>query len=164
MAETLFDKLPDALRQVATRRLFVMRLTVRKPQIVGATPGAYRRIGVIPGGVFEGELLSGEVLDGGSDWQDVRSDGSVTLDARIVLKTVDGALIGVPYRGIRRGPPEIMERLEKGEDVDPADYYFRVALSFETAAPKYAWLNNIAAIGIGHRLADGPVYSVFEIL
>lgn len=41
----------------------MMRLDVRKLQIVGATPGAYRRIGVVPGDSFEGERLSGEVLD-----------------------------------------------------------------------------------------------------
>ena len=68
-----------------------MRLDVRKLQIAGATPGAYRRIGVVPGGSFEEERLSGEVLDGGSDWQTVRSDGATTLNVRVVLKTKDEA-------------------------------------------------------------------------
>jgi Protein of unknown function (DUF3237) len=35
---------------------------------------------------------------------------------------------------------------------------------FETAAPAYAWLNDIVAVGTGHREASGPVYSVFELL
>jgi hypothetical protein len=34
----------------------------------------------------------------------------------------------------------------------------------ESAAPKYDWLNRIVAVGIGQRRADGPVYSVFEVL
>jgi hypothetical protein len=42
-----------------------MRLDVRPLQIIGATPSAYRRVGVVPNGVFEGEHLSAEVLDGG---------------------------------------------------------------------------------------------------
>jgi Protein of unknown function (DUF3237) len=55
-------------------------------------------------------------------------------------------------------------RLEKGETVDPGDYYFRVAPLFETSATHYAWLNNVVAIGIGHRRADGRVvYSIFEV-
>ena len=141
-----------------------MRLNVRSLQLIGATPGAYRRVGVVPSGLFEGERLSGEVLDGGSDWQNVRSDGSTTLDVRLVLQTKDNALIGMTYRGIRQGPPDVIGRLEKGEVVDPASYYFRTAPLFETAAPQYAWLNNVVAIGIGHRFADGPVYSVFEVL
>jgi Protein of unknown function (DUF3237) len=35
---------------------------------------------------------------------------------------------------------------------------------FETSSAKYDWINRILAIGVGHRLPDGPVYSVFEIL
>ena len=163
MATSLRDGLPDTLREVRTTPLFVVRLDVRL-QVVGATPGAYRRVGVVPSGTFEGERLSGRVLDGGADWQNVRSDGSTALDVRLVLKTFDDALIGMTYRGIRHGAPDVIARVEKGEAVDPADYYFRIAPFFETAAPRYAWLNNVVAIGIGHRLADGPVYSVFEVL
>src|SRR5580693_7965527 len=149
MSPSLIDNLPEALKTLRTRPLFVMRLDVRKLQIVGATPGGFRRVGVVPGGSFEGERLSGEVLDGGSDWQTVRSDGSTTLNVRLVLKTNDDALIEMTYQGIRHGPPNIIERIEKGEVVDPASYYFRVAPLFETAAPKYDWINRVFAIGIG---------------
>jgi hypothetical protein len=81
-----------------------------------------------------------------------------------VLKTDDDALIGMTYRGRRQGSPEVIARVEKGEAVDPADYYFRIAPFFETAAAPYAWVNNVVAIGIGDRRADGPVYSIFEVL
>ena len=105
MAPNLDDHLPEVLRTLRTQPLFVMRLKVRKLQIVGATPDGYRRIGVVPGGSFEGERLSGEVLDGGNDWQTVRPDGATTLNVRLVLKTKDEALIGMTYRAIRYGPP-----------------------------------------------------------
>jgi hypothetical protein len=164
MSSLRLDGLPEVLRRVDTRPLFVMRLEVRPLQILGATPGAFRRIGVVPGGVFEGERLSGEVLEGASDWQNVRGDGSTTLDVRLVLRTTDSALIGMTYRGVRQGPADIIARLERGEVVDPTSYYFRIAPLFETAAPGYSWLNNIVAVGIGHRFTDGPVYSVFEVL
>jgi hypothetical protein len=42
------------------------------------------------------------VLEGGADWQIVRGDGSIALDVRLVLETIDNALIGMTYRGIRR--------------------------------------------------------------
>jgi hypothetical protein len=164
MSANLYDNLPEILKTVRSRPLFVMRLDVRKLQIVGATPGAYRRIGVVPGGSFAGERLSGEVLDGGSDWQTVRNDGATTLDVRLVLRTEDGALIGMNYRGIRHGPPDVVANIEKGAVVDPASYYFRINALFETASPKYDWINRVVAVGIGDRQADGPVYSVFEVL
>ena len=133
-------------------------------QIIGATLGYVRRVGVVFGGAFEGERLSGEVLDGGNDWQTVRSDSAVTLDVRLVLKTDDEAMIGMTYRGIRSGSPDILARIDRGETVDPATYYFRIASFFETAAPKYDWLNRLIAVGIGHRTAEGPIYSLFQLL
>jgi hypothetical protein len=164
MSRGLIDTLPEPLKTLRTQPLFVMRLDVRKLQIVGATPGPYRRVGVVPGGSFEGERLSGEVLEGGNDWQTVRSDGATTLDGRLVLETKDEALIAMTYRGIRHGPPDVVARIEKGEAVDPASYYFRINPIFETANASYGWLNRVLAIGIGHRRADGPIYSIFEIL
>src|SRR5271166_556892 len=146
---SLTDGLPDALRTVRTRPLFVMHLNVRKLQIVGATPGAHRRIGVVFGGTFEGERLSGEVLDGGNDWQTVRGDGAIALNVRLVLKTRNGALIGMAYQGIRHGPPDVLARIENGEVVDPASYYFRIAAMFETAAADYDWINRVLAVGTG---------------
>jgi len=164
MPANLNDNLPEVLTSVRTRSLFLMRLDVRPLLIVGSTPGGYRRVGIVPGGSFEGERLSGTVLDGGSDWQTVRTDGATTLDVRLVLKTTDDALIGMTYRGIRHGPPDIVARIEKGEVVDPASYYFRINPMFETGSAEYDWLNRVVAIGLGHRRADGPIYSVFEVL
>lgn len=161
---SLNDDLPEALKVVRTRPLFVMRLNVRKLQVVAGAPGGFRRVGVVFGGSFVGERLAGDVLDGGNDWQVLRDDGALALDVRLVLQTMDGATIGMVYRGLRHGPPETLERIEKGETVDPSSYYFRITPYFETAAPQHGWLNRIVSIGIGHRQADGPVYSIFEVL
>jgi hypothetical protein len=108
--------------------------------------------------------VSGKVLDGGSDWQTVRSDESIVLDVRLILRTDDDTNITMSYRGIRNGATEVIRRVEKGEEVDPASYYFRINPMFEAPAGKYAWLNQVIAIGVGHRFGYGPVYSVFEIL
>jgi hypothetical protein len=160
---TEFTELPDALRSVRTRPLFVMRLEVAGVQRFGQTPGGTRRVIPVPGGSFKGERLSGVVLEGGSDWQQVRDD-AVTLDVRLTLKTDDGAMLGMSYRGIRHGSPQLLAKLDRGEQVSPEEYYFRTAPVFETAAPQYEWLNRIVAIGIGDRRADGPIYSIFEVL
>jgi uncharacterized protein DUF3237 len=164
MAGSLPGDLPQSLACVNTRPLFVMRLKVRALETIGPAAGPVRRVGVVFGGIFAGERLSGEVSDGGSDWQTVRGDGAVALDVRLVLKTDDQALIGMTYRGIRHGPPDILARIDRGEAVDPATYYFRIAAFFETPAPKYDWLNGVLAIGIGHRTSQGPIYNLFELL
>lgn len=164
MNSPLTDSLPAALREARTRHLLTLRLAVRGPMPVIAMPGAGRRIGVVTGGEFDGERLAGTVMDGGSDWQTLKADGTVALDVRIVLKTIDGALVAMTYRGIRHGSADVIARIDRGEVVDPSEAYFRTAVFFETAEPKYDWLNHLVALGIGHRRADGPVYSVFELL
>ena len=163
MPNRLIEDLPETLRTVQTRPLLVMRLDVKKLQIVGETPNGFRRVGVVPGGLFEGERLTGEVLDGGSDWQAVAHDGATLLDVRLVLRTDDGFLIGMKYKGVRYGPPDVLRRIDNGEVVDPASYYFRIVATFETAGPAYLWLNHLVAVGIGHRRSDGPIYSLFEV-
>src|SRR5580658_3478557 len=163
MSTWLSQNLPEALKSVRTRPLFLLREAVPPLLVVGQTPNAFRRIGVIQGGSFEGERLSGEVVTG-NDWQDVRKDSSIKLDVRLVLKTTDGALIVMTYQCLRAGAPDVMERLDKGEPVDPGSYYFRMTPIFETAAPQYDWINRIIAVGIGHRPPDGPLYSIFEVL
>jgi hypothetical protein len=163
MATSLSQSVPDALKTVRTKPLFVLREQVPPLLVVGQTPNAFRRIGVIQGGSFEGHRLSGEVVSG-NDWQAVRNDSCIKLDVRLVLKTTDGALIVMTYQCLRSGSPEIMKKLDHGEAVDPTSYYFRMNPMFETSAAKYDWMNRIIAIGTGHRLADGPLYSVFEIL
>ncbi len=58
----------------------------------------------------------------------------------------------------------IMDRLNSGKEVDPSEYYFRITPRFETGDERYRWLNELVAVGSGHRLAGGPVYEVFQVL
>jgi Protein of unknown function (DUF3237) len=164
MSKSSQQPAPEALSTVRTRLLFQLHEQVPPLYVVGQTPNAYRRIGVITGGSFKGERLSGEVVSGGNDWQNIRPDGCTKLDVRLLLKTTDGALIVMTYQVLRHGPPEVMQALDRGELVDPASYYFRLSGQFETSDPKYDWLNRVIAIGVGDRHSDGPVYNIFEVL
>jgi hypothetical protein len=157
------NQLPASLQRVSTRPLFVLRETVPPLLIVGATPNGFRRIGLVQGGSFEGERLSGEVVSG-NDWQTVRNDSCTKLDVRMILRTTDGALIVMTYTVLRAGAPEVMEKLDRSDAPDPDSYYFRMSPLFETSAKKYDWINRIISVGVGNRLAEGPVYSIFEVL
>jgi hypothetical protein len=163
-AAPLASLLPREMTELRLRPLFLFELSVKAASVIGKTPGVDRRVGEITGGRFEGERLRGKILSGGSDWQAVRTDGAWMLDVRCVMETDDGALIGMTYRGIRHGPKEVLDRIAKGEVVNPSLYYMRATPYFETASEKYNYFNLLAAVAYGHRLATGPVYSVFEIL
>jgi hypothetical protein len=64
MSTALSQNLPEPLLSIRTRPLFVLREAVPPLIVIGQTPNAFRRIGVIQGGSFEGERLSGEVVTG----------------------------------------------------------------------------------------------------
>jgi len=130
----------------------------------GATPAGTRRVINILGGTVTGERLNGRILPGGADWQVIRSDEVADISARYTIEADSGALILVSSDGVRHGPPEVIARLARGEDVDPALYYFRTAMRFETAGDDVAWLNGIIAIAKGKREANAVILDVYEVL
>ncbi|MEY4214133.1 MAG: DUF3237 domain-containing protein [Burkholderiaceae bacterium] len=131
---------------------------------VGVTPMGHRRVVNIQGGHFEGDLISGTVLPGGADWQWVRTDGTIDLDARYTLKTDAGELIQVTSQGLRTASSDVLARLGRGEDVDPALYYFRTVMRFETSAPALLPLTRLLAVAYGRRTRNAVELRVDEIL
>jgi hypothetical protein len=152
------------MAEIRTSHLLTLKLAVSFMQPIGETPAGNRRIGLVSGGTFAGPKLRGSVLPGGADWIIGRPDGVTMLDVRIVLQTDGGSAIGLTYRGLRHGPEAVMQKVNSGQFVDPSEYYFRIAATFETAAPQYAWLNKLFAIGTGSRPPEGPIYEIFEVL
>ena len=130
------------------RPLMRLRLTTAATQAIGPTPHGTLSIFPITGGSFEGERLRGTVLGGGADWVTAAADGTFELDLRVTLETDDGAVIHMTFTGVR----------------DDANHYFRTLPRFETAAPQYAFLNRLLAVGIGEIHPDGPVHIIEEIL
>ena len=96
----------------------------------------------------KGPRIRGTFVPPGGDWSRVMPSGSLRLDVRLTLKTDDGALIYMTYNGVLRESPENEKKASRGEVLTDKDIaYFITAPTFETAAPKYAWLNGIQAIG-----------------
>ena len=137
---------------------------------LGPTPFGERRVGYITGGSFSGPRLSGRVLEGGGNWSVAgRLDDATavgTMDARAVWRTDDGALIYVSYGGRSVIPDDVRAEFAdpaRAATVDPSRYYLRIAPVFETAAPGYAWLNGVLAIGVGERTDLGARHRVFVV-
>ena len=133
-------------------------------QEVGNTGKGIRKVVPITGGTFEGPNIKGKVVAGGYDWQLLRADGVVEIDARYLLQTNDGDLITLTNTGLRHGPPEVMQRLAKGEELDASEYYFRSIPLFETGNPKYAWLMNSVFIATGIRQPKKVLIDVWRVV
>lgn len=134
-----------------SRSLLTLRLNTAPTQDIGPGPHGTRVTFPITGGSFEGDRLRGKVLPSGSDWTVKRPDGVTELDLRITLETDDGALIHMTFEGIR-------------DDGAPGAPYFRTVSRFETAEPKYSFLNRLLAVGAGEIRTDRPVHVIEEIL
>ena len=130
----------------------------------GRTPYGERRVIDIEGGTVSGARLKGRILRGGADWQIIRTDGTADIQARYTIEADNGGLVLVSSEGLRHGPPHVMEKLGKGENVDPSQYYFRTVMRFETADPAHAWLNNILALARGAREAQSVRLDVYEVM
>ena len=144
--------------------LFEAVAEIGAPQDLGVTPHGRRRIIPVLGGRFEGPALRGRILPGGADWQILLPDGTAELDARYTLETDRGALVYVSNRGLRHGPPAVLAKLNAGERVDPASYYFRTVARFETGAPELQWLMRSIFVASAERYPDKVIVRFWKLL
>lgn len=84
------------------------------------------------------------------DWVTLHPDGSVSVNARLLLRTDDGATIAMTYQGKADRPPG-----------DGGIVYS--APTFETDDERYAWLNTIQAVGKGVRTGSTLVYELYAL-
>jgi hypothetical protein len=149
---------------IGQQPIFTVAAELEATLSIGRTPYGERRCVGITGGTVSGPRLTGRILPGGADWQIVRSDGAADIQARYIIEAQNGARILVDSKGLRHGPSEILEKLARGEPVDPSLYYFRTVMRFETADPALDWLNRILALARGARAARNVRLDVFEVL
>jgi len=133
-------------------------------QTLGGGPLGERRVVAITGGTFEGAQLRGRIEPGGADWQIVRADGVLDIDARYVMRTEQGALIQVVSQGYRHGPPEVLAALGLGQALPPEKYFFRPVMRFETGAPELLWLNRTLAVASAERRARQVLLEAWRLL
>jgi hypothetical protein len=143
---------------------FELRATVGDPVVIGEVPHGLRRIVAITGGTVRGPLMNGVVVpNSGADWQMIQPDGFSELDTRYTLRTEAGELVYVQNVGIRHAPPEVMQRLNSGQIVDPKLVYFRTVPKFETAAPALQWLARSVFVGVGERSPNEVIVRFYRL-
>jgi len=135
---------------VPVEYLFTFTAILVPPQIIESGPQGTRVIIGVTGGTFEGPKLRGTIMLPAGEWATVRPDGSAKADVRLTLKTDDGALILMTYHGI--GLPQA-----------DGNVSIRTAPLFETGDARYAWLNNIQAVGIGTTVGGATGFRVRQL-
>jgi hypothetical protein len=150
--------------QLSTKYVFTITARIGEVTSAGEIGTGVRRIIPIIGGEVKGEGINGKVCPFGADFQIIRPNELIELEAKYAFETDDGAVVYVENKGLRFGPVDLLQKLKRGEPVDPKLIYFRTAPRFETGAAKYRWLMENLFIGSATRHVDRVVIDVHQVL
>jgi hypothetical protein len=146
-----------------TRYVFTITAHIAEVVSAGEIGHGVRRIVPIIGGEVRGEV-NGKVCAFGADFQIIRPNELIELEAKYALETDDGAIIYVENKGIRFGPVELLQKLKRNEPVDPKLIYCRSSPKFETGHERYRWLMEHLFVASIARHARRVVIDVHEVL
>jgi len=130
--------------------LATLRITIAGQTRLDGLPAGSRLIGEAATCDLDGDRVQATQAGTSSDWLTLHGDGSVSVDARLLLKTRDGHALTITYRGKAAELP-----------VTGAPVY--VTPTFETDDPSLVWLNTIQAVGKGIRDGSELVYEFYEL-
>jgi hypothetical protein len=150
--------------QLQTKYVFTITAHIGGVTSAGDIGSGIRRIIPIIGGEVRGEGISGKVCPFGADFQIIRPNELIELEAKYAFETDDGATVYVENKGMRFGPVDLLQKLKRGEPVDPKLIYFRTVPKFETGHEKYRWLMEYIFVGSAARHADRVVIDVHQVL
>jgi len=150
--------------ELHTKYAFTITAHIAEVTVAGDIGHGVRRIIPITGGEVRGEKVSGKVLPFGADFQIIRPNELIELEAKYAFETDDCAVVYVENRGIRFGPVELLQKLKRGEAVDPKLIYFRTVPKFETGHPNYRWLMENLFVASAARHAARVVIDVHQVL
>ena len=144
-----------AIEPLRTEFVFEAQVACGEVVRIGVSAHGERRLIPITGGSFKGPRLAGSVLSGGGDWQLLRPDAVLEIEARYTIQTDDGALISVRNAGIS----------VTASDAAP---YVRTTPQFEAPADgAYAWLNRsvfVGTVGVASRRPLIVLVRVFRVI
>jgi hypothetical protein len=149
---------------LATKYVFSLAIKVGTPIVAGDTGHGVRRVIPVLGGEVRGPGMKGTIFPVGADFQTIRPSGFTELEAKYAFEMDDGAVIYIENIGVRFGPKELLDRIAKGETVDPKLIYFRSVPRFETGAEDYRWLMENLFVGVGSRYPDRVELDVHQVL
>ena len=130
--------------------LATLRITISRHTRLDGLPAGSRLVGEAATCDLDGDRVHASQAGTSSDWLTLHGDGSVSVDARLLLATASGHTLTIMYRGKAAALP-----------VTGAPVF--VTPTFETDDPELAWLNTIQAVGKGIRNGSHLEYELFEL-
>jgi hypothetical protein len=138
---------------------FTVFALMDRMDIIGPSNAGVLRRFPIRSGTVEGPGIRGELLPGGADWQTLRPDGGLLLEAKYSFRTDDGVLVQVYNRGLAWLP---------GATSWPGPHPpTRTSAQFIAPDGKYDWLNRyvfVSSIDVPPEPIDRVWIHFFKLL
>jgi hypothetical protein len=131
--------------------LAVLEITIAQHTRLDGLPAGTRIVGEAAGCELHGDRVDASQSGSSTDWLTLHADGTVSVDARLLLATPSGAHLTVIYRGRAAALP-----------ATGAPVY--VTPTFETDDPQLQWLNTVQAVGKGVRTGTSLAYELYELV
>ena len=113
---------------------------------------------------LEGPKIRATAAMPGIDWFTPYPDAYGRPHVRIPFRTEDGAILLLEYRGIVHASDAFLRAVEQDEPTEWGDQYMRMALTFDTTSPHYAWLTRSLFVARGRLLGAKSIeYDVYRI-
>jgi hypothetical protein len=139
----------DRRMTLQLKPLATMRITIERQTRIESIPAHGRVVGEAATCDLDGDRVQAHQAGTATDWLTLHADGSVSVDARLLLATSGGSLT-ITYRGKGAALP-----------ITGAPVY--IVPTFETDDPDLAWLNTVQAVGKGVRNGSSLVYELYEL-
>jgi len=147
--------------EIQTEFIFEAKVTIDNTLVIGPSGRGRTQLVPITGGTFEGPRIKGTVVPGGADWQWIRPDGVMMIEARYTIKTDDGALISVFNSGMAHAIKNDEDKPKLGKSNRSSSFYARTVPCFDAPIGPYDWLNKSIFVG---TLAVGPPSEKYVIV
>jgi hypothetical protein len=132
------------------RPLATLTIIIAQHTRIDGVPAHARVIGEAASCELVGDRINASQAGGSSDWLTVHADGSVSVDARLLLATPAGHHLTVTYRG-------------RAENMPATGAPVYITPTFETDDPELRWLNRVQAVGKGIRDGTTLIYDIYEL-
>jgi hypothetical protein len=153
------------VRLVGLEHVLTYHFKTRGP--VGDTNGSPRgatEYWEMSSGALTGAGVNAKLVMPGGDWMTVSSDRFARPDVRVQLETDDGALILLHYTGLVERSDVFVAAAEADEPTGWDDQYMRFAMTFDTGAERYRWLNESLFLAEGHILGTNELeYRIYRV-
>ena len=130
----------------------------------GAASNPRRQFWQMSKATLEGPRISAVSAMPGIDWFTPYPNGYGRPHVRLPFRTDDDAIVLLEYRGIVQASKAFLTAVENDTPTQWDDQYMRMALTFETASPRYDWLAQSLYLARGRLLGSKSIeYEVYRI-